>query len=187
MIFDALRSSTPGWADRSSYARSGCSGFERAGHPLGTQVAVTGPTGPVQTGPPTLIDNSVRQTVAAGAPAGNYAVAWRVISADGHPLREPSTSPHKRQLAPSAAGVQRACICQPGQLNLPRGLANGFAALTLAAGIGAFLWRRSRQTPGEVAMGLISDALINQIRDIAQIEPGPRLRATFTTSSCPKT
>ena len=60
---------------------------------------------------------------------------------------------------------------------MPRGLANGFAALTLAAGIGAFLWRRSRQTPGEVAMGLISDALINQIRDIAQIEPGPSLRA----------
>jgi len=173
MIVDALRSSTPVWADRSSYARSGCSGFERAGHPLGTQVAVTGPTGPVQTGPPTLIDNSVRQTVAAGAPAGNYAVAWRVISADGHPI---TRTFHFTAQAPAGAKRSRspACLHLPTRTaELAPRLANGFAALTLAAGIGAFLWRRSRQTPGEVAMSLMSDALINQMREIPQIEPAP--------------
>jgi len=60
--------------------------FEESALAMGTQVVVTGPEGPVQTGPPTVGDNSIRQSLVAGAPAGDYTVAWRVTSADGYPV-----------------------------------------------------------------------------------------------------
>jgi methionine-rich copper-binding protein CopC len=53
---------------------------------MGTQIVVTGPQGPVQAGPPKLVDNSVSQNIEPGSPAGHYAVAWRVTSGDGHPI-----------------------------------------------------------------------------------------------------
>lgn len=53
---------------------------------LGTQVVVTGPQGQASTGTAQLVDNTVRQELVAGAPAGQYAVAWRVTSEDGHPI-----------------------------------------------------------------------------------------------------
>lgn len=53
---------------------------------LGTVLRVTGPTGAVQTGPPVLVDEYVRQPLQAGAAAGRYVVAWRVTSTDGHPV-----------------------------------------------------------------------------------------------------
>jgi len=53
---------------------------------MGTQIAVTGPEGPVAVGAPQLVDATVTQPLAAGAPAGRYTVDWRVTSADGHPI-----------------------------------------------------------------------------------------------------
>jgi hypothetical protein len=53
---------------------------------MGAQVVITGPSGPVQTGSPIVVDNSAWQPLAADAPPGNYEVAWRVTSADGHPI-----------------------------------------------------------------------------------------------------
>lgn len=60
--------------------------FDQPAVAMGTQVLVTGPSGQVQTGPPRLVDNTVTQDLQGGAPAGTYTVAWRVISADGHPV-----------------------------------------------------------------------------------------------------
>ena len=45
-----------------------------------------GPGGDVASGPPVLIDTTVRETLRAGSPAGHYTVRWRVTSADGHPV-----------------------------------------------------------------------------------------------------
>jgi methionine-rich copper-binding protein CopC len=53
---------------------------------MGAQVVITGPSGPVQTGSPIVVDNSAWQPLAADAPPGNYEVAWRVTSGDGHPI-----------------------------------------------------------------------------------------------------
>jgi methionine-rich copper-binding protein CopC len=53
---------------------------------LGTRVVVTGPDGTASTGAAELVDATVRQPLVPGAPAGTYAVAWRVTSADGHPI-----------------------------------------------------------------------------------------------------
>ena len=60
--------------------------FDQPAVAMGTQILVTGPSGQVQTGPPRLVDDTVTQDLAGGAPAGAYTVAWRVTSVDGHPV-----------------------------------------------------------------------------------------------------
>jgi methionine-rich copper-binding protein CopC len=60
--------------------------FDEAAVTMGTRVVVTGPTGPVQQGPPRTADSTVTQPLRAGAPAGSYTVDWRTTSADGHPI-----------------------------------------------------------------------------------------------------
>jgi copper resistance protein C len=54
---------------------------------LGTQVVVIGPDGaPVSDGDTEQDGTTIRQPLSGELPAGGYAVQWRVISADGHPL-----------------------------------------------------------------------------------------------------
>jgi methionine-rich copper-binding protein CopC len=53
---------------------------------MGTEVVITGPSGLVQQGAPRLVDNTVSQDLAPGAPAGRYLISWRVTSRDGHPV-----------------------------------------------------------------------------------------------------
>ena len=60
--------------------------FDEPALALGTQVVVTGPDGPVGRGAAQLVDETVRQPLAGGAPAGTYTVDWRATSADGHPI-----------------------------------------------------------------------------------------------------
>ena len=59
--------------------------FDEAVLPVGTQVVVTGPDGPVSDGSPRLEGTAVHQPL-LGGPAGKYSVAWRATSADGHPV-----------------------------------------------------------------------------------------------------
>lgn len=54
--------------------------------PVGTVVMVTGPLGDVTDGDPEIDGSMVTQPVGEDAPSGDYAVAWRVTSADGHPI-----------------------------------------------------------------------------------------------------
>jgi copper resistance protein C len=61
--------------------------FTRPPLAVGAEVRVTGPDGQVvNDGDPVLVDTTVSQPVAPDLPAGQYAVAWRVTSADGHPI-----------------------------------------------------------------------------------------------------
>ncbi|WP_213282340.1 copper resistance CopC family protein [Cellulomonas hominis] len=61
--------------------------FDQPAQALGTEIVVVGPDGStVSTGTPELVDTTVSQALAAGLPAGDYTVQWRVTSADGHPL-----------------------------------------------------------------------------------------------------
>ena len=60
--------------------------FDEPAIAMGTQIVVTGPSGPVQTGAPRLLDTTVSQALQPGAAAGSYLVEWRVTSADGHPV-----------------------------------------------------------------------------------------------------
>ncbi len=53
---------------------------------IGLQVVATGPAGNVADGVATIDGREVRQPLAATAPAGDYTIAYRVTSADGHPI-----------------------------------------------------------------------------------------------------
>ena len=53
---------------------------------IGSQVVVSGPTGPVSTGSPKISGRDVTQAVSPKAPAGDYTVSYRVTSDDGHPV-----------------------------------------------------------------------------------------------------
>ncbi|CCH79619.1 Copper resistance protein CopC [Nostocoides japonicum T1-X7] len=60
--------------------------FDQPALKIGTVLKVTGPSGDVTSGSARLVNNEVQQPLAPGAPAGHYTVAWRVTSADGHPV-----------------------------------------------------------------------------------------------------
>ena len=60
--------------------------FSEAPLAVGTQVVVTGPTGNVSEGSPSVEGSTVRQKIAASAPGGDYTVTFRVTSDDGHPV-----------------------------------------------------------------------------------------------------
>jgi methionine-rich copper-binding protein CopC len=53
---------------------------------IGAQVVVTGPTGNVASGPPTIDGRDVTQALLPTAPGGDYTVSYRVTSDDGHPV-----------------------------------------------------------------------------------------------------
>jgi len=60
--------------------------FDEPALAIGTTLRVIGPAGDVQSGAPRLVDSTVTQELAPGIPAGSYRIAWRVTSADGHPV-----------------------------------------------------------------------------------------------------
>jgi methionine-rich copper-binding protein CopC len=60
--------------------------FSEAPLPIGSQVVVTGPSGPVSSGAPTVADRVVTQALSPSAPGGDYTVSYRVTSDDGHPV-----------------------------------------------------------------------------------------------------
>ena len=92
----------------------------------GTRVVVTGPDGPVQTGQPRLVDNTVTQPLEPAAPAGNYTVTWRVTSVDGHPV----------------SGTFGYTAAQPGTAASPRRTSCPLPPPTSAAAVWASSWRR---------------------------------------------
>ncbi len=59
--------------------------FDEAVQDALATVVVTGPGGDVVAGAPEIVDGTVDQPVAAEE-AGDYRVAYRVVSADGHPV-----------------------------------------------------------------------------------------------------
>jgi methionine-rich copper-binding protein CopC len=61
--------------------------FDEPALALGTEIEVRGPDGTVVSeGDPVLVDATVSQKLGGDLPAGTYTVAWRVTSADGHPI-----------------------------------------------------------------------------------------------------
>ncbi len=60
--------------------------FSEAPLTIGAQVVVTGPSGPVSSGAPTIKGRDVTQAIATTAPGGDYTVTYRVTSDDGHPV-----------------------------------------------------------------------------------------------------
>src|SRR5215210_7613474 len=53
---------------------------------MGNQIIVSGPAGPATAGQLEVDGNVARQPLKSDLRAGNYSVAWRIVSADGHPV-----------------------------------------------------------------------------------------------------
>ena len=141
--------------------------FDEPALALGSEVVVTGPAGPVSDGPPSLVDNEVRQAVRAG-PAGRYTVLWRVTSADGHPVSgtfafttqqagagptstapasssEVTSSPATTVAAPSAtAAAQPVAAPSSGS---PVAVVAVVVVLLAVAALGGWWWRRRVTRP----------------------------------------
>lgn len=60
--------------------------FDESVVTLGTEVAVSGPAGPLTLDPLAVDGATVTQPLPADLPAGPYEVRWRATSADGHPV-----------------------------------------------------------------------------------------------------
>ena len=115
---------------------------------LGTEVVVTGPSGPVQLGKPSVVDNTVTERLQPGAPAGRYTVDWRVTSADGHPVSGTfgftATAAGAGHAAPSSAapGTAPASGSTTGS-SVPWFLVAASALLVVLGGAAA-VWSRRR-------------------------------------------
>lgn len=100
----------------------------------------------------TRIDHTIQASVPQPLANGSYVVAWRVISADGHPISGAYT------FAVGAASANPGDIAIPAQaadptvdtlLNIAQGLA--YAGLLAATGLAIFhalLWPAAQATPG---------------------------------------
>lgn len=127
--------------------------FDQPAQQIGTKLVVTGPSGPVQHGTPTLVDSEVRQAVTPGAPAGHYTVQWRVTSADGHPVSGTFSFTAKGPAAGAAAqptnqaaGAPKAATKDSNSLSASALTWGGGAVLVIALVIGGLLIRRSTKS-----------------------------------------
>ncbi|GAA3453934.1 copper resistance CopC family protein [Dactylosporangium matsuzakiense] len=117
-------------------------------------VVVTGADGQSYVdGTPRVVDRTLSQAVRA-LPAGAVTVAWRTVSADGHPVEGRFTftnaTPGAASPAPVAAAGPGAADAGPGPDRRPWLLAGGALVVVLVGG--ALLWhrwrRRSAGAPG---------------------------------------
>lgn len=107
---------------------------------LGSRIQVRDETGTNQSdGPVAVVNNHVTQPVKAGAPAGRYTVAWRVVSPDSHSIEGTfsfTAGAGGGMGQPAAASVPATPAAAPkaeGTVAPPWGLAAGGAVL--AAGL----------------------------------------------------
>jgi copper resistance protein C len=110
-------------------------------------IIVTGPDGHQwQAGPATEHDTTVTAPLRPLGPAGNYTVAWRIISADGHPVRATF------QFTLTTPGTGTPATDQATSTGNPRSAGTpvwpwlaGAGALLTAAGMQALRARRTRR------------------------------------------
>jgi methionine-rich copper-binding protein CopC len=81
-----LLGSTPKDGSTVSTAEQVTLTFNEDVDPTFVKVSVKGPDGSETEGKPTVSDRTVTQALAAGLPAGEHVVTYRVVSTDGHPV-----------------------------------------------------------------------------------------------------
>ena len=109
-----------------------------------------------QSGEPRAVDNEVTQPLAGDLPNGEYTVAWRVVSSDGHPIQGTYTFTVKGSSA-EAAGAPSSAAAEPAAPQPSPAAASadeesdggssgwlwiGLIALVIAAAGGAVVWLR---------------------------------------------
>jgi methionine-rich copper-binding protein CopC len=111
---------------------------------LGAEVVISGPDGaPAAQGQAQVVDSTLTQPLAPDLPAGTYSVAWRVTSADGHPIAGTTTFTVTGGAAAPGA-VEEASAARPaGSSSSGPWIAVGAGAVLLVAiAVGARQLRR---------------------------------------------
>ena len=113
---------------------------------LGAQVAVTGPDGTVVgRGRPQVVDSVLTQPLSPDLPAGTYTVAWRVTSADGHPISgTTSFTVGAGTVTGATAPVSEAAAARPADSSSGGWIGIGAGAVLLLALVGAARQLRGR-------------------------------------------
>ncbi|TDC92940.1 copper resistance CopC family protein [Actinomadura sp. 7K507] len=119
-----------------------------------------------QAGEPEAVDNKVTAALGSAPPNGEYTVAWRVVSSDGHPIQgtytftvegAPAASPGDGPSAPSSAAAEPPAP-EPSATNAAGTgdsggssgwLWIGLIALVIAAAAGAVAWFRRSPASGD--------------------------------------
>lgn len=121
---------------------------------VGTEIVIKDPTGTDQAdGHAKIVDTDVTQPLKPGAPAGTYKVAWRVVSADSHPIEGTFTftagAPGNTASGSTPAG-QSTGAAAAAPAHTSAGTGGGpviwlviAAATVLAVVVGAFFVRRA--------------------------------------------
>jgi len=123
--------------------------FDQPALAVGTEIIVTGPAGPVQTGAAVLVNNTVSEYLRPGSPAGRYTVVWRVTSIDGHPVSGKfSFTANSPSQAQQATPITSTTSTTPGKSG------HGSALWVVAGGtlvvlllVGFIITRKPRITP----------------------------------------
>lgn len=117
---------------------------------LGAAVAVTGPAGLLDAGPPVVDGASVTAALPAGLPGGDYEVAWRVTAADGHPISgtftfsvaaAPAPTTSETTAAPATTSSDVAAAPPEGRAPASRWWLFA-AAVVLGVAVAVAVWRR---------------------------------------------
>ncbi|SEP17849.1 hypothetical protein SAMN05660991_03741 [Trujillonella endophytica] len=144
---DALVATTP--ADGASVPAAPTEvslGFTGAVQELGAEVVVTGPDGAAATDGDARVDGAtVTRPLAPGLSGGTYSVAWRVTSADGHPISGTTTFTVAGGTATTPGPVQEASAARPaGSSSSGPAIAIGAAVVLVLALLLAARQLRSR-------------------------------------------
>lgn len=129
--------------------------FNEAISPAGLQVVAQGPEGPVSLGAPVIEGAQVQVPWSTDAMGGQYRVAYRVVSADGHPIDgsigfsypavvadAPVEPTDLGQSAVATADLAAAATEEPASSGFPWWL--GVGAVIIGVGIGAAIARTMR-------------------------------------------
>ena len=138
--------------------------FNEAISPAGLQVVAQGPDGPVTLGTPLIEGATVITPWPADAPGGDYRLAYRVVSADGHPIdgsisfsyaataaanaateanaAPGAAAPEPSDLGQSALASENTAAPQPADTGFPWWVA--VVAVIVGVGIGAVIARTMR-------------------------------------------
>jgi hypothetical protein len=122
-------------------------------------LAVTGPQGRVDTGQTRVDDAVVSVGLKDSLPAGRYAVAFRVVSDDGHPVESSYTFQLKAATVTSAAPSASAAPAPAAAAVAPKATSSqdhsghwfmGVAGVAMVlAGAGALVWERRHRSADE--------------------------------------
>ncbi|TWP34575.1 copper resistance CopC family protein [Leekyejoonella antrihumi] len=125
--------------------------FDNPAIATGTVLKVTGPSGDVTEGKPTLLNHSVSQAIRPGSAAGTYTVDWRITSVDGHPVSGKFTftsraagigAPSPRASTASVAASKTASATAGGSGSTSPWVYVGVVAVVLALAGGLLVGRR---------------------------------------------